>query len=301
MGYDAADEGEYVVPSFQDNPELLKLLPPATTEREKEMLEMTQGQMATDIQTNGDGLVPGAGGDRKDLRLRRRDVDSISAVTDASPKAVVSVVAAGAVSMEDFISRVPALLMTWYAGAEGGHALADVLLGRVGASGRLPFSIPTSEHHLPHFDIKATSITYDRWFGQRLLDKLGIPARFPLGFGLSYTTFSASTYKVLAGPAKYGETIDITVVIKNDGKSSGRHIAQIYGSLEAEDFAARVLLGYKAVDLGPGESKRVSLAASLRPLQRRNKHGFVLASRKVVIKVAAFSGDPKRLAMMVDI
>ncbi|PSK36580.1 Periplasmic beta-glucosidase [Elsinoe australis] len=202
VGYDAADEGEYVVPSFQDNPELLKLLPPATTDREKEMLEMTQGQMATDIQTNGDGLVLGAGGDRKDLRSWRRDIDSISAVTDASPKAVVSVVAAGAVSMEDFISRVPALLMTWYARAEGGHALADVLLGRVGASGRLPFSIPTSEDHLPHFDIKATSITYDRWFGQRLLDKLGIPARFPLGFGLSYTTFSASTYKVLAGPAK---------------------------------------------------------------------------------------------------
>ena len=98
-------------------------------------------------------------------------------------------VAAGAVLTESWRARVPALLMMWYAGMEGGHALADVLTGAHNPSGRLPFSVPTAEEHLPFFDRDATAITYDRFHGQRLLDKLGVRAAFPHGFGLSYTTF----------------------------------------------------------------------------------------------------------------
>ena len=46
--------------------------------------------------------------------------------------------------------------------------------------------------HLPFFDRDATAITYDKWFGQRLLDRDGHTAAFPLGFGLSYTDFALS-------------------------------------------------------------------------------------------------------------
>ncbi len=62
--------------------------------------------------------------------------------------------------------------------------------------GRLPFSVPTSEDHLPFFDRTATAITYDKWFGQRLLDRDGHAAAFPLGFGLSYTEFALSDLSV---------------------------------------------------------------------------------------------------------
>src|SRR6185312_499467 len=129
------------------------------------------------------------GGDRASLRLRPIDEEIIIATAAANPRTVVVVVTAGAVITERWRTKVPATVISWYSGCEGGHALADVLLGRVDASGRLPYSIPTSEDHLPFFDRNATSIVYDRWFGQRLLDRDGHAAAYPLGFGLSYTSF----------------------------------------------------------------------------------------------------------------
>ncbi len=134
----------------------------------------------------------GAGGDRLSLRLRAIDAEIIHEVAAANPRSIVAIITAGAVITEEWRHAVPTVLLSWYSGSEGGHALADVLLGHVDASGRLPFSIPTSEAHLPFFDRDATAITYDKWFGQRLLERDGHSAAFPLGFGLSYTDFAVS-------------------------------------------------------------------------------------------------------------
>ncbi len=138
-------------------------------------------------------------------RLRQVDEEIIAAVAAANPRTVVSIVAAGAVLTERWRREVPAVVVMWYAGMEGGHALADVLSGRHNPSGRLPFSVPISEDHLPFFDPAATSIAYDRFHGQRLLDRLGVPAAYPQGFGLSYTTFaieSADVVEVLQHAAR---------------------------------------------------------------------------------------------------
>ena len=90
-------------------------------------------------------MTTGLGGDRDSLRLRPIDEEIIHAVVAANPRTVVAVVAAGAVITEAWRHDVPAILVMWYAGMEGGHALADVLTGRHNPSGRLPFSMPTSE------------------------------------------------------------------------------------------------------------------------------------------------------------
>ena len=73
-------------------------------------------------------------------------------MADANPSTVVAIVASGAVIMESWRHHVPAVLMMWYAGMEGGHALADVLVGDHNPTGRLPFAIPKCESHLPAFD-----------------------------------------------------------------------------------------------------------------------------------------------------
>ena len=134
----------------------------------------------------GDGGGIGQGGDRRSLHLRADDEALIEAVAAANDRVVVVVMCASAVLMHTWQHLVPGIVILWYPGMEGGHALADIVLGRAAPTGRLPFAIPTSADHLPPFDPAATQITYGPLFGQRLLDHLGVEAAYPFGFGLTY-------------------------------------------------------------------------------------------------------------------
>jgi beta-glucosidase-like glycosyl hydrolase len=293
-GYTAADEGEYVSSDVLAQPELLALFPPAEGVAEAAIL--------MERLTGADSMVDGgaAGGDRASLRLRPVDAEIIRSVAAANPRTVVAVVTAGAVITEEWRDAAPAVLFSWYAGAEGGHGLADVLLGRVDPGGRLPFSLPASEEHLPFFDRDATAITYDKWFGQRLLDSLGVPAAFPLGHGLSYTTYALSGAAV-SGP--HGEELRVTVTVTNTGARAGRHVVQLYGCPRdaGDDFPAKVLVGFAPVELGPGESRTVTVAGSTRPLQRWTDKGFVAAAESARIEVAAHAADPDALVLDISL
>ncbi|KAJ9144172.1 Glycoside hydrolase family 3 protein [Pleurostoma richardsiae] len=300
VGYDASDEGEYVVPAFKSNPELKDLFPPPRTDQDKETLKIIEGGYTGPQPSTG--IEVGAGGDRKSLRLRPRDIDLIKATSASNPGVIVVVITAGAVIMEEWKGLVPGLVVSWYSGSEGGCALADILLGRLDASGRLPFSIPKDESHLPFFDRLASTIQYDRWFGQALLDKLGVEAAFPLGFGLSYTTFRTSDIRV--GDYHRGsgqESLSVSAQVENTGPRQGRCIVQVYGRAELPDFPKRVLLGFVPVDLAAGKKGDITITASLRPLQRWRGGVFVMPNKDVVIEVAAFSGDAGALQTTVHL
>lgn len=277
VGYTAADEGEYLGDAMSD-PALQAVFPP-----------QPEGAPAFDLSGAAAAMGSAAGGDRASLRLRPIDVDIIRATAAANPRTVIVIVTAGAVITEEWRDQVPAVLLGWYSGVEGGNALADVLLGATDASGRLPYSIPTDEKHLPYFHRDATSIEYDRWYGQRLLDRDGIRAAFPLGFGLSYTTFTLAELSV---SAVEDERFTATLTVANTGKRVGRHVVQLYGVTDADDFPRRVLLGFAPVQLGAGESTRVTVTGSTRPLQRWTERGFLPALPEVVVEAADHSGDP---------
>jgi beta-glucosidase-like glycosyl hydrolase len=301
VGYDAGDEGEYVVPSFETDPVLLDLFPPTKSDEDRRVEALLRESPDTSKPATKDSISVGEGGDRKSLRLRSRDVETIDAVSKANSNTVVSIIAAGAVIMEEWIDKVPAVLMMWYSGSEGGHAFADVLLGNVDASGRLPFSIPRSEEHLPFLDVEASSIEYDRWFGQRLLDKLGEPARYPLGYGLSYTSFEASDLSVDRAAQQENEKFTIRAKISNTGTRAGRYIAQVYGLTNGDNFPSRVLLGFKPIDLNGGQSNVVEVSCSMRPLQRWKDGAFVLVDQEFDIELATSSGDSEALKARVQL
>jgi beta-glucosidase len=126
------------------------------------------------------------GGDRESLTLHPRDETLLLAVAAANPRTVAVLMCGSAVLMERWRRAVPAILVLWYPGMEGGHALTDVLLGKAKPTGRLPFAIPTSEAHLPPFDPTAKVVEYGPLHGQALLDHLGVEAAYPFGFGLTY-------------------------------------------------------------------------------------------------------------------
>jgi beta-glucosidase-like glycosyl hydrolase len=278
VGYTAADEGEYLGADTMADPALQALFPP-----------LPEGAAGFDLSQAAATMGGAAGGDRASLRLLPEDVGMIRAVAAANPRTVVVIVTAGAVITEEWRDLVPAVLIGWYSGVEGGHALADVLLGKADAAGRLPYSIPATEEHLPFFDRNAKEIGYDRWFGQRLLDRDRHAAAFPLGFGLSYTSFTLGDLAV--APVE-GEGFTATVTVTNTGERPGRHVVQLYGVVEAEDFPRRVLLGFTPIELGAGESAEVAVRASTRPVQRWTSAGFVPAADEVVVEAAAYSGDP---------
>ncbi len=186
VGYDYRDEGELIAAPLPDG--FLRILP-------RPPLSSLPGVLAKAAKATwvmvaarllGRGGLAG-GGDRKCLTLHRTDEDLLLAVAAANPRTVAVLMCGSAVLMERWRQKVPAILILWYPGMEGGHALADIVLGRRSPTGRLPFAIPTSPEHLPFFDPEATVIEYGPLHGQALLDHLGVPAAYPFGFGLSYS------------------------------------------------------------------------------------------------------------------
>ena len=282
-GYDAQDEGEYIGPDSTATPELLSLFPPIPDDM---------------VRVLGEAFAPGEqsrgmGGDRASLSLRPADVEIIRAVAAANPSTVVALVAAGAVLTEGWRAQVPAVVMMWYAGMEGGHALADVLTGAHNPSGRLPFSIPTSEAHLPFFDREAAAITYDRFHGQRLLDKLGVPAAFPHGFGLSYTTFAVRA--VVVDSVEEGK-VALTVEVANTGGRDGIHVVQVYGRSSSGPYAGELFLaGFAPLSVQAGSTTSVPVPVSLRPLaawDARERRRVLPEPGDVELEVGSHAHDP---------
>jgi len=238
------------------------------------------------------------GGDRVSLALRPIDEEIIAAVAGTNPSTVVAVVAAGAVLMESWRAHVPALVMMWYAGMEGGHALADVLTGVHNPSGRLPFAIPVSEAHLPFFDRDATAITYDRFHGQRLLDHLGVPAAYPHGFGLSYSTFAIRAART---DAVGDSEVRLIVDVANTGGADGGHVVQAYARATTGPYAGEsMLVGFVPVFVPAGATVSVPLTMSLLPLahwESGSRTRVVPAPAHVEVEVGAHAHDPDSLRL----
>ncbi|WP_311765873.1 MULTISPECIES: glycoside hydrolase family 3 C-terminal domain-containing protein [unclassified Actinomyces] len=241
----------------------------------------------------------GAGGDRTHLGLRPVDEDVIRAVAAANPRTVVALVGAGTIMTESWRQDVPAVLMMWYAGMEGGHALADVLSGAVNPSGRLPFSVPTSEEHLPAFDRDATAVTYDRYHGQRLLDRLGVEAAYPLGWGLSYTTYRLVGAEVTGSDGEGAERVlTVRVTVANDGERDGIQVVQAYGRGGAHADETQ-LLGFATVEVPAGGRADVEVPVRLTQLGSWDPGArrIVLADGPVELEVGFHAHDPAAVTL----
>ena len=250
VGYTAQDEGEYVG-SF--DPELARLYPPAD---DPDALD--------ELARVWDAGPQSVGGDRDSLRLHPDDEQLIHAVAAANPRTVVVLMAGATVTMEHWRHEVPAVLLAWYPGMAGGAALSDVLLGEREPGGRLPCVIPRDEADLPPFDKDATTVTYDRWFGQRLLDRDGVQAAYPLGFGLSYTSFTIGDVEVTRPDA---ERVEVRAAVTNVGERAGGHVVQVYATRPGAP-PERFLTGFARVELEPGARTDVRIEVPLRRLAR---------------------------------
>lgn len=201
------------------------------------------------------------GGDRDSLRLRRHDEALIHAVCDANPRTVVVLVAGAAVLTENWRRRPAAILVAWYAGMQGGHALADLVFGRATPSGKLPCVFARHPVHLPYFDRRARAVQYGLLHGHRLLQAEGHAPAFAFGFGLSYTSFSLRDPRVEPTHAGPEGRVSVSVSVRNTGGRAGAEVVQVYAGRpdSAVERAPRGLQAFARVSLEPGEERRVEL------------------------------------------
>uniref|UniRef100_UPI0035C9D247 beta-glucosidase family protein n=1 Tax=uncultured Sphingomonas sp. TaxID=158754 RepID=UPI0035C9D247 len=246
--------------------------------------------------TDNSGNQFGRGGDRASLTLKPDEEALIAVVAAANPRTAVVIIGGSAILTEAWRHAVPAILLAWYPGMEGGHAIADVLLGRREPGGRLPFAIPTNAAHLPFFDAAAASITYDAWWGQRLLDRDGHAAAFRLGHGLGYTRFETEcmTHRV-------DDTAQTAVVrVRNIGARDGATVVQVYAFDAAATRPIAQLIGFQRLALAKGDTADIEIALVLTPLHTRDPDTHRWSRRSGDWRICAAQASPEPASLMRD-
>jgi beta-glucosidase len=223
------------------------------------------------------GFSPG--GDRDRLTLHPRDEQLIQRIAAANSRTIVVLMVGSAVITEAWRNKVKGIVVLWYGGMEGGHALADVLLGRISPAGRLPCTFPQRAEDLPFFDREAEKITYDLWHGYRKLGRDGAHAAFPFGFGLSYTRWQHTDLQLSSQNLTERDTLHVTVNVTNNGSMAADEVVQLYISALGSrvERAVRELKAFARVSVAPGSTRRVQLSVSITDLAYYDPaHGWVV-------------------------
>ena len=208
------------------------------------------------------------GGDRLEYGLPFGQDELIEALLGVNKNLVLVLLSGNAVEMP-WVSRVPAIVQGWYLGSMGGKSLADILSGAVNPSGKLPFSFPAKltdcgAHAFDELSYPGDSIKQeykeDILVGYRWHDTKKIPALFPFGHGLSYTTFTYGKPMASAKAMAADGMLTVTVAVKNTGSIAGKEIVQLYVGDDKCSVLRPVkeLKHFAKVALAPGEEKSVT-------------------------------------------
>ena len=181
------------------------------------------------------------GGDRTNIELPKVQRDFLKALKAAGKQVIFVNCSGSAIALEPEMQTCDAIVQAWYPGQEGGTAVADVLFGDVNPSGKLPVTFYKRSDQLPDYeDYSMKGRTY-RYFNDAL---------FPFGYGLSYTTFEMGE----ASSTVDGNSVVLTVPLKNTGKRDGTEIVQVYIRNTADkEGPLKTLCAFKRVDVKAGQ------------------------------------------------
>ncbi len=195
------------------------------------------------------------GFDKKSLALPAEQDMLIPKLIEANANTIVLLTAGSPVTMP-WLKHAKAVLWTWYAGMEGGHALADILLGEVSPSGKLPFTLPKQYSDTPvarygEYQSKHCEYKEDVFVGYRGYEKDNIEPMYPFGHGLSYSSFAYSDLHI----ENKGSAATVSFKIKNIGKVTAKEVAQVYIGDPVCSVARPVkeLRNFQKVELRPEE------------------------------------------------
>lgn len=193
-------------------------------------------------------------GDRDNLDLPGVQEELLQAVHATGTPVVLVLLAGSALAINWAQEHIPAIVLAWYPGEEGGTALADVLFGDYNPAGRLPVTFYKSVEQLPPFtDYRMDGRTY-RYFRQEPL--------YPFGFGLSYSAFDYSDLRINPTVAAAGSVVEVVATVKNTGTCAGDEVVQLYITHRngAKRLPLRQLQGFTRIHLQPGQQQQVRFA-----------------------------------------
>ena len=191
------------------------------------------------------------GGDRTHIELPRVQRDFLRALKDAGKHVVFVCCSGSAIALQPETETCDAIVQAWYAGQEGGTAIADVLFGDHNPEGKLPVTFYKSSSQLPPYeDYSMRGRTY-RYFNDAL---------FPFGYGLSYTTFRVGEAKVMSVASGGDELFSVEIPVTNTGQREGTEVVQLYLRDKADkEGPLKSLRAFQRVTLKPGQTAPVVL------------------------------------------
>jgi len=213
-------------------------------------------------------------GNIDDLTLSEPQLHLVESLAETSVPVVLVLVEGRPRLISRIADRVAAVVLAYLPGQEGGLAIADVLLGAVNPSGKLPYSYPRYPNSL---------ITYDHKYSE-ISDVNDYDAQWPFGFGLSYTEFQYSDLALHDTTIQIGQKLSASVRVTNVGGRAGSAVVQLYVS----DLVATVtppvkrLKRFAKVGLQPGESQLVTFELNTSDLS------FIGRDLKPVVEPGAF-------------
>lgn len=208
-----------------------------------------------------DQAMSGEAKSRSSLDLPPEQQALVRAVV-ATGKPVAAIVFSGRpLSIERLAADVPSILLAWFPGIEGGHAIADTLFGDANPAGRPPVTLPRTVGQVPiYYNHKNTgrppSAAVDN--SSKYLDVAWTPL-FPFGHGLSYTMFRYTQLRIDRPRVARGEKVAVRVNVENAGRRAGDEVVQLYlrDDVASATRPVRELRGFRRVHLLPGQQLKV--------------------------------------------
>jgi len=244
------------------------------------------------------------GYDRPRLGLPDNQLAVLRALAEVTPRIVVVLANGSAVDLP-WRDQVAAILETWLGGQAGGAAVADLLTGAAGPSGRLTETIPLRLEDTPafgNFPGEAGHVRYGEGIlvGYRWYDTRRVDVAYPFGHGLTYTTFRYDDLAVAVHGAGPDVRLDVRVRVTNTGTRAGAEVVQVYvGDPQASVLRpARELKAFRKVTLEPGEERDVTVELSARDLSywHPGLRRWVVEGGAFVVEVGASSRDVRAVA-----
>jgi beta-glucosidase len=229
-------------------------------------VDLVKNSDAAVVVIGEDMSIVGEGKDRASLDLDERQLNLIKAIK-ATGKPVVAVMFNGRPLSINWVAKnIPSIVEAWFGGEKGGLAIADILLGKINPSGKLPITFPRSVGQLPfYYNHKPTS-------RHHYVDEADTPL-FPFGLGLSYTTFGYSDMSITPAKIPVNGTATVSVKITNTGKTEGTEVVQLYlrDVISSVTTPVMSLKGFNRITLKPGESGLVHFTITSEHLSLWNR------------------------------